>query len=564
MTITDAGFAPVLSNDSATFLDGTGNWTIPAGGGGGGNVVAGPQFVLGDLVEVTGVSPPTIQSNGIDSDRVVQMPTPADPTAGALIFWRGSDQVIESARIGNYALGATPSDDTFNLANVDALNGDFTGTLSENGNRVYSAGNPPPGLAGTINTIRLNSGADVSTNRARLNFIEGAGVTISIVDDAVGDEADITIQAAAGGGDVVQGGTGLDQDVTFWSNWAGREIDGITLADGGMLSKQPGSVAAVPAGTTGHPLVAGAAGAAPSFQQLVSASYGANSISNLALNDVGTGTLKGRATAGTGDPEDFTILSLTTNGNNTGFLLGTDQFGSGLQKIDIAPLAAGGATTFEALTDTPANYTGAAGQTVVVNGTEDGLIFTTPAGGGDMLSPVAAVTVGELYAAGTTDGTQTAGTGIQASDVVQGPTIAVNSNVATFNGTTGRVIQDESIPSAQLARLDQAVDFQSTLSEQGVGAVYQAAAAAETTSWTPTLSPGTSPRRYTNDATPLTVNLPTGDGDAVLDLGPLAALSINGGYTVMGSRAAGKSQVCYVARDSTNTRTIFVYGSAEA
>ena len=48
-------------------------------------------------------------------------------------------------------------------------------------------------------TVRKNSGADVGTE-PRLNFIEGANITLTIVDDAVNSEIDITIAAAGGGG----------------------------------------------------------------------------------------------------------------------------------------------------------------------------------------------------------------------------------------------------------------------------------------------------------------------------------------------------------------------------
>lgn len=46
---------------------------------------------------------------------------------------------------------------------------------------------------------------------------------------------------------------------------------------------------------------------------------------------------------------------------------------------------AGGSSTFTGLTDTPASYTGESGKTVTIKATEDGVEFTTPAGGGDML-----------------------------------------------------------------------------------------------------------------------------------------------------------------------------------
>lgn len=48
-------------------------------------------------------------------------------------------------------------------------------------------------------TVRKNTGADVGSRR-RLNFIEGANITLTIADDAVGEEVDITITGPAGGG----------------------------------------------------------------------------------------------------------------------------------------------------------------------------------------------------------------------------------------------------------------------------------------------------------------------------------------------------------------------------
>ena len=52
-------------------------------------------------------------------------------------------------------------------------------------------------------------------------------------------------------------------------------------------------------------------------------------------------------------------------------------------RIDTLESAASGATTtFLELTDTPSSYTGNVGKAVVVNGTEDGLEFTTISGGG--------------------------------------------------------------------------------------------------------------------------------------------------------------------------------------
>lgn len=60
---------------------------------------------------------------------------------------------------------------------------------------------PPAGGSGMVTGVSKNSGANVNAaDRAVLNFIEGSGVTLTITDDAAGDEVDITIAASGGGG----------------------------------------------------------------------------------------------------------------------------------------------------------------------------------------------------------------------------------------------------------------------------------------------------------------------------------------------------------------------------
>ena len=52
------------------------------------------------------------------------------------------------------------------------------------------------------NVVRKNSGADVG-DRNRINFIEGANITLTVADDGVGDEIDVTIESSAAGGTIV-------------------------------------------------------------------------------------------------------------------------------------------------------------------------------------------------------------------------------------------------------------------------------------------------------------------------------------------------------------------------
>jgi len=48
-------------------------------------------------------------------------------------------------------------------------------------------------------TVRKNTGVDVGARR-RLNLIEGANITLTVVDDVAGEEVDVTVAAAGGGG----------------------------------------------------------------------------------------------------------------------------------------------------------------------------------------------------------------------------------------------------------------------------------------------------------------------------------------------------------------------------
>lgn len=87
------------------------------------------------------------------------------------------------------------------------VDGDIPGTIVRTSRQILAGA----GLSGggdlsadrTLNwnglTVRKNSGANIGTRR-RLNFIEGGGISLSVSDDAVDDEVDITVTSTLSGG----------------------------------------------------------------------------------------------------------------------------------------------------------------------------------------------------------------------------------------------------------------------------------------------------------------------------------------------------------------------------
>lgn len=86
--------------------------------------------------------------------------------------------------------------------------------------------------------VSKNSGATVGT-RSTLNFIEGSNVTLTIADDAGGDEVDITIAASGGGGAIgdlsdvtITGPTTSDLLQYNGSAWVDKSLSEVGLLSG--------------------------------------------------------------------------------------------------------------------------------------------------------------------------------------------------------------------------------------------------------------------------------------------------------------------------------------------
>ena len=242
--------------------------------------------LTGDVTAAAGSNTTTIANDAVTfakmqnvtTDRLIGRDSPGtgDPeelTVGGGLEFTGSGGIQRSALTGDVT--APAGSNTTTIAN-DAVT--FAKMQDLNAARVVgrtdaSAGDPqelsvasPLQISGTqlqfnqsasLNnnarvTVRKNSGSNTGTRR-RLNFIEGANVTITTSDDATDEEIDITIAASPGG--VTDGDKG---DITVSGNGSTWTIDPdvVTFAK---------------------------------------------------MQNIGTDRLIGRDTPGTGDPEEITV-----------------------------------------------------------------------------------------------------------------------------------------------------------------------------------------------------------------------------------------------------------------
>jgi hypothetical protein len=146
-------------------------------------------------------------------------------------------------------------------------------------------------VTGMVTGISKNSGATINVaKRSILNFIEGTNITLTITDDSVGDEVDITINST-GGGDVatdviwdVEGdlaiGTGADTAIRLPIGSAGTFLRSDATTAAWSIVSFPNAASAgdilyasslnnydnLSPGTNGHVLTSNGAGVAPSYQ----------------------------------------------------------------------------------------------------------------------------------------------------------------------------------------------------------------------------------------------------------------------------------------------------------
>ena len=168
-----------------------------------------------------------------------------------------SDALVSSGNV-NFTI-LNPSGSETMRADVDIFAGAGTNGLvpdpgTETGLFLKDDGTwGAPSGGGMVSGISKNSGSNVNAaNRSVLNFIEGTGITLTITDDAGGDEVDITIASTSGGGSGNSDLVVTNVDLTVTSPHVAVEtanrtdIIVITAFDGGDDVTLPASP------TTGH------------------------------------------------------------------------------------------------------------------------------------------------------------------------------------------------------------------------------------------------------------------------------------------------------------------------
>jgi len=146
---------------------------------------------------------------------------PSDPTFRALVDadipaaitrdteWNGIDFLVGTATAalsGEIVVGTAPGGElggTWASPTVDATHSGSAHHAQAHNNDHATGGSDAFAVSDLLDaiariTVRKNTGTDVGSRR-RLNFIEGTNITLTIADDAAGEEVDVTITAASGG-----------------------------------------------------------------------------------------------------------------------------------------------------------------------------------------------------------------------------------------------------------------------------------------------------------------------------------------------------------------------------
>jgi Protein of unknown function (DUF2793)/Repeat of unknown function (DUF5907) len=310
--------------------------TVVVGTGGGGGVTDGDK---GDITVSASGATWTIDANAVTLAKMAQIATSS--ILGRSTAGTGNVEVLTAAQVRtilNVANGATANAaDAFLLARANHTGTQAAATITGLA-AVATSGSASDLSAGTLPAARFDDTAHGTRAGGALHavatttvagFMSGADKTKldAITGTNTGDQT-ITLT-----GDVTGSGTG-----SFAATVAANAVGNTKLADmaANTIKGNPTAATADPADiAVGTNTVLGRVAGNIVAAQLVDAQVAAATLTNAKLANVATATLKGRATAGTGSPEDLTGTQATA-------LL--DTFTSAAKGL--APASGGGTTNF--------------------------------------------------------------------------------------------------------------------------------------------------------------------------------------------------------------------------
>jgi hypothetical protein len=251
------------------------------------------------------------------------LPSTSGVTPGYVVTWDGSTVVWAAGGGGG---GGAPTGAQYIVAASDAtLTAERVGTDTTTITWDFgTAGQAKLNAVANTSVQKIevvkNSGAVVGT-RKQLNFIEGSNVTLTIADDGVNDQVDITI-ASSGGGGVTDGDKG---DITVSSSGTVWTVDNDVVTFAKMQNIATDRLIGRDTAATGDPEEISLDATLEwtgtgSIQRAaltgdVTASAGSNSttipnntVTYAKMQDISaTDRLLGRDTAGAGDTEELTV-----------------------------------------------------------------------------------------------------------------------------------------------------------------------------------------------------------------------------------------------------------------